>query len=425
MTLYKKFLFAFVLITSFGHIAAAPAPQEEHPEAHDDFENKSKSAAPKVPLGLRFRRMLTAWLCIPEDQLTIKSHLQNSIPWLAYTAHTQSAFKYWTDFPQDEMDWSSALGVLVTSIGCSDLLVFPTSISLQGPQKKGLIGALSTSSILKKTALNTLRGVPTDYKADQENADNIHRNSRHLNPTQRGPAMRSIGEAPHLRKEALHGLANIFEGEEIVRKCIKRKKFLVRLTKAIPLVWSRGIPVSMTNKKYIVVESSLGYLLRNASHLVRGMACITKLLHVGSEWLINKEKNLFNQANSSEWEKRVHTIVKDPLEYASSSTNYLNKIMVAVTTTLGITNTFAAPPLAPPLYQTLSLPYAAYPYVRILSQLPYAPHCYIEESEFKKLSKHDQITLYQLASEDWFDAVETINNLLHTFYKSPENDSIF
>lgn len=408
MDLFKKSLLILALITSFGHIAAAPAPQNEHPEAHDDSEDESEDTTPKAPLGLRFRRLITAWLCIPEDQLTMKNHLQNSIPGLICTAHTQSFSKYWAALPQHEMDWRLALATILPSIGYSDFLVFPTNISLQRPQKEGLESSLSTSGILKKIVLNVLRGIPTFNRANMLNQIISGTRSMALNIAQpagghtHGEMMRSYANAitnnhEHtalLHKSILHALINIFEGEEIVRKCIKRKKLLTRLAKAVPLVWSRRIPASMTNKKYIVFEGTIGYLLRNASHLVRGMRSLTPFLHVGSEWLAKKENEFFKDRGSSKWEKKVHTIATRSLKHASNSTDCLNNIMNAVTTRLGITGVIGN----------------AHPIARTLFQLPYAPHCYIEESEFKKLSKHDQIALYQLASEDWFDAVETINN---------------
>ena len=146
------------------------------------------------------------------------------------------------------------------------------------------------------------------------------------------------------------------------RGTYERQTLLARIRKSIPCIESRSVPESIKDSEYIMIESPLGYSIRNAPDIL-DVLCTTA-------YRLGSAVRIFPQANGQIFYERAQGFILRTCAYARNI------------------------------------------YIRTLCQIPWAKHVYILKSDLKKLSVEDQQNLYRFAKKDAFDAVITINNAL-------------
>lgn len=257
MDLFKKNLLILALITSFGHIAAAPEPQNEHPEAHDDFEDESEDTTPKAPLGLRFRRLITMLFGIPEQYLTPKNFALNAIPKLveigsrnseAYRRLDYSLQSRWERFlygnpyeRQSELCWRTNEFLGKYNIN-ERILYYNTKTILEGLLVET---TKQSTAIIKMAPKGFTRG--WIYWATK-----VLLKSKIIFP-----------------KKIKYSYVTFVFYTHLANQLFERRSLVKKLTQQNLIVFSRSIPENMHDKEYLMFESPIGYITRRSSALYR------------------------------------------------------------------------------------------------------------------------------------------------------------
>jgi hypothetical protein len=368
----KSLIFAFSALCS---ALAAPATQPQPP-------------SPKIPTSNKAQRFVTAWLGLPEHQMRPVRYIRNSLPWLAQKGH-----KKLTNYLEDDA---------VTPPSDKKSLLQMLHLLIAVPALESLTEKLQTQSALTK------RGKREAY---------LHKSKIFWQML--GTASKHMTNAGnwHVMRAPFY----FYQARDLLYELKLRRKALLFVKKNVPHVMSRCVPTAMHGQKYIVLQNPAGFFIRNLPDIfktTRGLfLCAQNALGILLS-ITAQETPTTAPPSPGYIPLRAHSArtIHDPKTRASvpqgpsqqtHGLDGLYKTFKNINALLSDTrrlNKHASRGIEPGL--------------TIATQLPWAPHCYILESDLQKLPLASQKTLLDLASKDAFDAVETINNAADWIWKT-------
>lgn len=359
MTLFRTIFFAVALCLPIHLLAATP-----------------EAATPSASISTRMARIVAGWLAIPEHHLTPSNHLKNSLPWLTQKLYKESAKKIATRIPDLGERYTTQWGLFGAT-------VFAGPVALRKVRSYSNIAASSPLQGLIPANEKMELHLPLATFKEYDAQGNVTQKTEYSWPT---------------------AIRYTLDAQRIIASWNNRRKLLPRVQLVIPCIASRTVPPSMHGKKYIIIESPTGYFIRNYPALCKAFLSIT----VAARRLLEVFKADDSAPRGTQTSGvQIHTL-RSPMPTGPGPQP--SPISLICRTLYGYAGTIFK------VLRALSQE-AKVPLGKIITQLPWATHLYILEADLKKLPAGSQAELYQLASEDAFDAVETLNNALLKSYK--------
>lgn len=343
-----------------------------------------EAATPPASISTRMARIVAGWLAIPEHHLTPNDHLKNSLPWLTQKTYKEGARK----IAMHAIDPGSRH---IAQWGLFGATVFAGPVALRKVRSYSNIAASSPLQGLIPANEKMELHLPLATFKEYDAQGNVTQKTEYSWPT---------------------AIRYTLDAQRIIESWNHRRKLLPNVQLVIPCIASRTVPTSMHGKKYIIIESPTGYLIRNYPALCKAFLSIT----VAARRLLEVFKADDSAPRGTQTSgAQIHTL-RSPMPTGPGPQP--SPISLICRTLYGYAGTIFK------VLRALSQE-AKVPLGKIITQLPWATHLYILEADLKKLPAHSQAELYQLASEDAFDAVETLNNACLKAYtlwsKQPTN----
>lgn len=370
----QKILLLLVILLGCPAFPGVGAPTTEHPSEespHNDIELLDEETPDDAQSSSnKAKQLITAWLGIPESQLTLKNMALNSLPHIFDKTHCYSFFTGAT-MPAELINRIDTMHQTLGKHGTFTANIFKFLVSELAKTSSPINKKLNAYSILTHKSLQSLAyQMICNYSLTEQNYSGY----------------------------------NLFSALLVLHKAIRSMRNRIRLTNKLKskhiLVYSRSIPENMRGKDYLVFESATGYTLRNIVPIISNIEPIISAL----DSLLRQSEDFFRLNDLSSSKKSLQRLL-DGAQYATA---WLPNVIKEKTRQIqgslsqNVTRSIA--------FRTfiINLLFKA-PFT-----LPVAAHIYILQSDYSKLHKEERDAINALAYEDWFYATEILNNLATT-----------